>query len=105
MHSSHLAADNKTKEVYFTYNAPNNTVYAIFPVYPDDRKLVLKRMKLPSGTKLFFPSLNKDLQWQQNGEDVIVSLPEYNPNTIKAPYAYVIKISNYGKFAHKPHST
>jgi hypothetical protein len=29
-------------------------------------------------------------------------LPEYNPNKIKAPYAYVIKIDNYGRFAHKP---
>jgi len=33
---------------------------------------------------------------------LIVSLPVYDPNKIKAPYAYVMKISNYGKFAHKP---
>ena len=103
-YSSQLAADGKTKEVYFTYNAASNSLYAIFPVYPDDRKLVLKRMKkLTSGTKIFFPLLNKDLSWQQSGEDVIVDLPEYNPNAIKSPYAFVIKINNYGKFAHKPH--
>ena len=33
---------------------------------------------------------------------MVVSLPDYDPNKIKAPYAYVIKIENFGKFARKP---
>ena len=100
--SCQLASDNKTKEVYFTYNAPNNALYAIFPVYPDDRKLVLKNMRLRPGTNIFFSPIGKNLSWQQDGEHVIVNLPGYNPNTFKAPYAYVIKINDYGRFAYKP---
>jgi hypothetical protein len=36
------------------------------------------------------------------GNNVVVTFPEYDPNKIKAPYAYVIKINNYGQFAKKP---
>ena len=100
--SSQLAADKKTKEAYFTYNAANNTVYAIFSRYPDNRKLTLRDIKLRPGTKISFPQIDKEVTWQQQGEDIVVNLPEYNPNVFKAPYAYVIKISDYGRFAHKP---
>ncbi|HYM94254.1 MAG TPA: PA14 domain-containing protein, partial [Chitinophagaceae bacterium] len=40
--------------------------------------------------------------WKQEGENVVVDLPEYDPNKIKAPYAYVLKIGNYGAFSKKP---
>ncbi|MGC4101743.1 FN3 associated domain-containing protein [Ferruginibacter sp.] len=33
---------------------------------------------------------------------MIIDLPAYDPNTIHSPYAYAVKISNYGKFAAKP---
>ncbi|HYF30968.1 MAG TPA: alpha-L-fucosidase [Chitinophagaceae bacterium] len=101
-HSSQLAADSKTKELYFTYNQLNNTLYAIFPVYPENRKLVLKNIMLPAGTVIEFLSLKQPLTWRQDGNSVIVELPEYHPNKIRAPYAYVARIGNYGKFARKP---
>jgi alpha-L-fucosidase len=90
------------KEIFYTYNPTTNSLYAIFPKYPDDKKLVLKDITLPEGTAINFLSTKENLSWQQQGTDVVVSLPGYDPNKIKAPYAYVIKISNYGKFAHKP---
>lgn len=100
--SSQLAADNKTREVFFTYNQTNNTLYAIFPVYPGNRKLLLRNMKFPAGTKLQLLAMNNDVTWQQQGQDVVINLPEYNPNIFKAPYAYVVKINNYGRFTPKP---
>ena len=90
------------KEVFYTYNKNENNSYAIFPKYPDNKKLVLKNVLLPKETNLSFLSTKEKLQWKQNGNDVEISLPEYNPNKIKAPYAYVVKIENFGRFAAKP---
>jgi len=33
---------------------------------------------------------------------VEISLPEYNPNKIKSPHAFVLKIEDFGKFVPKP---
>lgn len=90
------------KEVFFTYNEKENDLYAILPRYPDNRQLLLKDIQLPSGTAISFLSTNESLQWKQVGENVVVTMPEYNPNKIKSPYAYAIKIKGYGKFAAKP---
>ncbi len=90
------------KEMFFTYNEKTNALYAILPKYPDNNKLVLKSVTLPVGTDINFLSTKEKLEWKQDGENTVISLPAFNPNTIKAPYAYAIKISNYGKFARKP---
>ncbi|MFT3932880.1 MAG: alpha-L-fucosidase [Chitinophagaceae bacterium] len=90
------------KNVFYTYNDKTNSLYAIFPKYPEDNKLVLQSVSLPAGTAIQFLSTGENINWQQQGDNVIVNLPAYNPNKIKAPYAYAIKISNYGKFAKKP---
>ena len=31
-----------------------------------------------------------------------MDMPEYDPNRFKAPYAYVLKLSSYGSYHHKP---
>jgi alpha-L-fucosidase len=90
------------KEVFYTYNAKTNSLYAIFPKYPDNRKLVLKDMVLPVGTVVNFLSGKEAVTWKQDGNNVTIELPEYNPNKIKAPYAYAVKIAKFGKFAAKP---
>ena len=90
------------KEIFYTYNPTTNSLYAIFPKYPEDKKIILKDISLPQGTTINFLSTKENLSWQQQAKDVAITLPEYDPNKIKAAYAYVLKISNYGKFAHKP---
>jgi len=90
------------KEVFYTYNAITNSLYTILPKYPSDKKIVLKDLQLPAGTAITFLSTKENLQWQQDGNNVVVSFPDYDPNKIKAPYAFVIKISNFGRFAQKP---
>ena len=90
------------KEVFYTYNANTNTLYAIFPKYPSNKKLVLKDISPAAGTAIGFLSTNEKLHWQQQGENVQINLPDYDPNKIKAPYAYVVKIQNYGRFSAKP---
>ena len=90
------------KEIFYTYNPTTNSLYAIFPKYPDNRKLVLKDIATPASTKISFLSTMENLQWKQSGSNVEISLPEYNPNKIKSPYAYALKIENFGRFASKP---
>ena len=90
------------KEVFYTYNPTTNSLHAIFPKYPDNRKLVLKDVALPAGTRISFLSTKENLQWKQSGENVEIGLPEYNPNKIGSPYAYAVKIENFGGFASKP---
>jgi alpha-L-fucosidase len=90
------------KEVFYTYNAKTNALYGIFPKYPGDHKLVLRDITLPEGTKMRFLSTDQPVSWRQAGSNVEVNLPGYDPNKMKAPYAYVVKIENYGKFAPKP---
>jgi len=90
------------KEVFYTYNRNTNALYAIFPKYPDNKKLVLRNIRPAAGTAISFFSTNEKLKWQQQGENVVIDLPDYNPNKIKTPYAYVVKIENYGNFSAKP---
>jgi len=91
------------KEVFYTYNANTNTLYAIFPKYPDDKKLVLKNIEIPVLTPINFLSGNsKSLTWKQEGKNVVVNLPDYNPNEMRSSYAYVLRIKNFGRFYHKP---
>ena len=90
------------KEIFYTWNEKTNCLYAIFPKYPGNKKLILKDVILPAGTAINFLSPNAKLSWKQQGENVVVDLPEYNPNNIKSPYAYAIRISGYGMFTKKP---
>jgi alpha-L-fucosidase len=90
------------KEIFYTYNANTNSLYAIFPKYPSGGKLVIKDMTLPANTTISFLSTKENVSWKQEGTNVVVSLPQYDPNKIKAPYAYVLKIGNYGAFSKKP---
>jgi len=90
------------KEVFYTYNPTTNSLYAIFPKYPSDRKLVLKDISFPAGTLISFLSTKENVAWKQVGQNIVIDLPAYDPNKIKAPYAYVLKIGNYGAFLKKP---
>ena len=90
------------KEVFYTYNAKTNSLYAILPRYPDTKKITLQNVALPAGTKISLLSTNEKLDWRPEDNHTVVTLPEYNPNKIKAPYAYTIKIEHYGNFMFKP---
>jgi alpha-L-fucosidase len=90
------------KELFFTYNPVLNNLYAFFPKYPDNKKIVINNIDLPAGTKITFLSTGETLSWKTNVGNVEISLPEYNPNKIKAPYSYAIKIQGFGKYASKP---
>jgi hypothetical protein len=73
-----------------------------FKKYPENKKLVLKNISPAAATNISFLSTNEKLSGTQQGKDFVIDLPEYNPNKIKSPYAFVVKLENYGRFAEKP---
>lgn len=91
-----------TKEVFYTYNPVKNNLYAIFPRYPDDNKIVLKDISLNPGTIIKFLSTKQRLNWNQIGSNIEIALPSFNPNTIKSPFAFALSIEGFGRFATKP---
>ena len=56
------------KEVFYTYNANTNTLYAIFPKYPANKKLVLKDISPAAGTAISFLSTNEKLHLMQKNQ-------------------------------------
>lgn len=90
------------KEIFYTYNSSSNNLYCIFPKYPSNHKLIIKNIQPSSQTTIRFLSTQEKLTWKQEGKNVVVELPDYDPNKIKAPYAYALAIENYGKFISRP---
>ncbi|MEO8148494.1 MAG: alpha-L-fucosidase [Bacteroidia bacterium] len=90
------------KECFFTYNPTTNNLYALLPKWPSDKKFVLQDITLSSDTKIELIETKQVLSWQQKNKDVLITLPEFDPNKIKSDYAYVIKINDTGAFASKP---
>lgn len=91
------------KEVFYTYNAAKNNLYAVFPKYPSNKILVLKNMPV-SGYHgdIHFLSTGEKLKYDIVGDNLVIMLPEYDPNKIKAPYAYTVEIGNFGAYVPKP---
>ncbi|MGZ3915940.1 MAG: alpha-L-fucosidase [Flavisolibacter sp.] len=90
------------KQVFFTYNPHTNSLYAILPKFPGDRRVILKDIQLPAGTQIRLLPLTTNLTWKKEGDHLMIQLPEYRPDSLRTPFAYVIKISNYGAFLKKP---
>ena len=90
------------KEVFYTYNPHSNALYAIFPRYPSDRKLRLKGIGITELNKLTLLSTGESLSGKIENGDLIIDLPAYDPNKFKAPYAYAVRIDDFGKYAPKP---
>jgi len=101
--TSQAAANNsKEKDFYFTYNPTSNALYAIAPKFNNSGEYLIKDIDLPAGTNISFVATKEKCAWKKQGNDIVVTMPPYKPAMIKAPYAYAIKIENFGAFAAKP---
>jgi alpha-L-fucosidase len=90
------------KECFFTYNPTANNLYAILPQWPSNGKFIIHDLPLKADTKIELLETHEALQWKQDGNNVTIQLPGFDPNKIKGKYAYVLKLSNTGTFAAKP---
>jgi alpha-L-fucosidase len=90
------------KEVFYTYNSRTNALYAILPRYPSDRKIRLKGVGITQNKQVTLLSTGESLKNSVENGDLLIDLPIYDPNKFRAPYAYAIRIDDFGKFAPKP---
>ncbi|HLX93779.1 MAG TPA: alpha-L-fucosidase [Puia sp.] len=87
------------KECFFTYNPASNNLYVLLPKYPSGRKFTIHDLLLPANTKMELLETHDALSWHQEGNDLVIQLPGFDPNRIRSQYAFVIKINNVGAFA------
>ncbi len=93
------------KNCFFTYNPTTNNLYALLPKYPSNKQFVLQDLVLKKDTRIELLETKASLRWEQKGTDVVITLPEFDPNRIRSNYAYVLKIFNTGAFTKKPKVT
>lgn len=90
------------KELFFTWNPNTKAVYAIFPKWPDNRQITIKNVQLPVGGEVSLLGAKGTLKAENIGGNVVITLPEYNPNRFKTDYAYALRIKGMGDFVAKP---
>ena len=79
------------KEVLFTFK--NGNLYAITPKWPG-RKLTLKGIVPDSDTEVTFLGTGEKLPWELDGNNLIITTPEFDTNRMKSRYAYVFRLSD-----------
>jgi alpha-L-fucosidase len=89
----HQQEGKAIKELFFTRKFKN--LYAISPKWPG-KELIIKNLKLNKDSAIFLLATGEKLRYQNSGKNVVIDLPEYDPNHYKPEdhYAYVLKITN-----------
>ena len=72
--------DGGVKTCYFTYNPVENDLYAILPHWPGG-PFVLKDLVVAPGTKVELLETGETLEWTQEGGDLSVKFPVFDPAT------------------------
>ena len=80
------------KELFFTAKPSENALFAILPAYPDNRTVRIRDFSMSGKSSCTLISTGESLPWKQSDKDVEITLPEYHPNRMKAPWAWAIKI-------------
>ncbi len=84
-------AGQARKEVLFTFK--DGHLYAITPRWPG-RELRLREVQPGSRTQVTFLATGIPLHWRAEGGDLIVTCPEFDPNTLSGQHAYAFRISD-----------
>lgn len=77
--------------IRFTYK--DNFVYAVFLKWPGD-KFIIKPIKAVPGSKISMLGVPGELEWKQEGENLVISFPDYKPRSAELCYAWTLKIEN-----------
>jgi hypothetical protein len=75
-----------------------NNLYVILPAWPGGQ-FVVKDLSVAAGTQAELLETHQPLELQQQGKDLVIKLPDFDPGRIRERYAYVIKLANTGAFA------
>lgn len=81
---------NAVIEAFFTQK--EDALYAITPRWPGDT-FTLKDVTPAESAKITMLGVDGELNWTQDGDDVVISLPDFGPNDAPCEHAYVLKVS------------
>lgn len=90
------------KEVFYTFNPKTNTLYATLTKYPADNRVVLRDVAIPANTEVTLLTTKQRLRAESVGNSTTIYLPPYDAAALKSPYAFTIKIANYGAYVSRP---
>ncbi|KAK8801113.1 hypothetical protein WA158_001884 [Blastocystis sp. Blastoise] len=82
------------KKVYFTERKDLNAIYAILTEWPIDNTVTLSSPQLTENTKMSLMGSDKPVEYKQDGENIIITLPSLNIRQIPCQEFYVIKMTN-----------
>lgn len=83
------------KEVFFTYK--DHSLYTITPKWPGDA-LTIRGLNAGDDSEVTLLATGQKLEWKNEGGDLIVTLPVYDPQTMgKSSDAYAYKITGIKK--------
>jgi len=93
------------KECFFTINPVHNDLYVILPKWPavnaGTASFTIHDLKLKPGAHVQLLETHAELSWRQQGNDIVIALPPFDPNKIKSQYAFVVKVPNVSDVAVK----
>jgi len=90
------------KEIFYTFNPKTNTLYATLTKYPADNRVVLRDVAVPANTEITLLATKQRLRTESVGNSTTIYLPPYDAAALKSPYAFTIKIANYGAYVARP---
>lgn len=77
------------KQAFFTRRG--DTVYAILPVYPR-QVLRLEGVKATPATRIALLGSDREVGWEQQGEDLLVRLPQLRCDEMPCSYAWTLRL-------------
>lgn len=90
------------KELFYTYNPKTNALYILLPRYPADGRVLVRDVQLPYNADVTLLGTKSRLRVESSGNNTVIQLPPYDPGAFSAPYAFAIKVANYGAFVGPP---
>jgi alpha-L-fucosidase len=84
--------DYAVKEIFFTYNAHSQSLYAIMPKYPSNNKITINNLHLDKFNTAVLLQTGQSLKWKTKGNNVEIPLPAFDPAKLQTERAIVIKI-------------
>jgi alpha-L-fucosidase len=77
------------KEAVFTRKG--DTLYAVCAVFPDDQ-LVLRSVQAADDATVTLLGAGQ-LDWEQSGDDLVITMPKINPSKMPCKHAWTFKVS------------
>lgn len=83
---------DSVKECFFTFNPQRKELYVILPKWHP--VFTIRDVSFPQGASAELMDTRQPLTLTQQGRNVMINLPPFDPATIISRYAYVIRIRN-----------